>query len=45
MKKNSQKLNQKNFLSNGIPKENMHYTCIVCITIDSIMKIGKKNYP
>ena len=34
-----------NFLSNGIPKENMHYTCIACITIDSIMKIGKKNYP
>ena len=23
----------------------MHYTCIACITIDSIMKIGKKNYP
>ena len=23
----------------------MHYTCIVCITIDSVMKIGKKNYP
>ena len=22
-----------NFLSNGIPKENMHYTWIVCITI------------
>ena len=33
-----------NFLSNGIPKENMHYTCIACITIDSIIKIGKKNY-
>ena len=34
-----------NFLSNGIPKENMHYTCIACITIDSVMKIGKENYP
>ena len=28
-----------NFLDNGIPKENMHYTCIACITIDSVMKI------
>ena len=34
-----------NFLSNGVPKENMHYTCITCITINSAMKIGKKNYP
>ena len=31
-----------NFLGDGIPKENMHYTCIACITIDSVMKIGKK---
>ena len=23
----------------------MHYTCIVCITIDSVMKMNKKNYP
>ena len=23
----------------------MHYTCIVCITIDSVMKIEKKTYP
>ena len=23
-----------NFLGNGVPKENMPYTCIVCITID-----------
>ena len=23
----------------------MHYACIVCITIDSVMKIEKKNYP
>ena len=28
-----------------VPKENMHYTCIACITIDSVMKIEKKNYP
>ena len=34
-----------NFLSNGVPKENMHYTCIACITIDSVMKMNKKNYP
>ena len=23
----------------------MHYTCIACITIDSVMKMDKKNYP
>ena len=23
----------------------MHYTCIACITIDSVMRIEKKNYP
>ena len=34
-----------NFLRNEIPKENMHYTCTACITIDSVMKIEKKNYP
>ena len=34
-----------NFLSNDIPKENMHYICIASITIDSVLKIGKKNYP
>ena len=34
-----------NFLNNGVPKENMHYASIGCITIDSVMKIGKKNYP
>ena len=33
-----------NFLGNEIPKENMHYTCITCITIDSVMKMDKKNY-
>ena len=25
-----------------MPKENMHYTCIACVTIDSIMNIDKK---
>ena len=34
-----------NFLGNGVPKENMHYTCFACITIDSVMKTNKKNYP
>ena len=31
-----------NFLGDEIPKENMHYTCTACITIDSVMKIVKK---
>ena len=26
-------------------KENMHYTCIVCITIDSVMRMDKKTHP
>ena len=34
-----------NFLGAEIPKENMHYTYIACITIDSVMKMNKKNYP
>ena len=34
-----------NFLGNEVPKENMHYTCIACITIDSVMRMEKKNYP
>ena len=28
-----------------MPKENEHYTCIACITIDSVMRMEKKNYP
>ena len=31
-----------NFLGNDTPKENMHYTFIACITIDSVMRIDKK---
>ena len=34
-----------NFLDNDIPKENTYYTCTTCITIDSVLKIDKKNYP
>ena len=30
-----------NFLGNGVPKENMYYTCFACITIDSVMKADK----
>ena len=32
-----------NLLGNGVPEENMHYTCIACLTIDSVMRIVKKN--
>ena len=37
--------NKTKFLGNEIPKENMHYTCIACITIDSVTRINKKKYP
>ena len=32
-----------NFLSNGLPKKNTYYTFIACITIDSVLKMYKKN--
>ena len=28
-----------------MPKENMYYTCIACITIDSVVNFDKKNHP
>ena len=34
-----------NFLDNDVPKENMHYTCTACFTIDSVMKMDKKYFP
>ena len=34
----------KKFLGGEVPKENMHYTCIACITIDSFMRMEKKHY-
>ena len=34
-----------NFLGDEVPKEIEHYTCIPCITIDSVMRMEKKNYP
>ena len=30
-----------NFLGEEIPKENLHYVCIACITIGSVMKMEK----
>ena len=36
---------ETNFLGNKIQKKNVHYTCIACITIDSVIKLNKKNYP
>ena len=33
-----------NFLCNNVPKENTYYTCIACITLDSVLKMDKKNY-
>ena len=34
-----------NFLGNDMPKENMYYTCITCITINSVIGIDKKSHP
>ena len=34
-----------NFLGDEVPNENEHYTCIACITTDSVMRMEKKNYP
>ena len=33
-----------NFFGNEVPKENMHYTCIACITIDSVTRINNKSH-
>ena len=29
-----------NFLNNAIPKENMYYSCIACITVDSAVNFN-----
>ena len=34
-----------NFLGNNVAKENTCYTCIACITLESVLKMSKKNYP
>ena len=31
-----------NFLGDEVPREGIHYTCIACITIDSVMRMKKK---
>ena len=33
-----------NLLDDEVPKENERYTCIACITINSVMRIERKNY-
>ena len=32
-----------NFSGDEIPNENVHYTCTVCITIDSVIRMKKKS--
>ena len=34
-----------NFLGNDTPIENMHYACMACIIIDSVMRLDNKNHP
>ena len=34
-----------NFLGDKVLNENMRYTCIACLTIDSVVRKNKKNYP
>ena len=34
-----------NFLGNNVPEENTYDTCVACITLDSVLKMNKKNYP
>ena len=31
-----------NSLNNSMPKQNIHYSCIACITIDSVINFNKK---
>ena len=33
-----------NFLGDEVPKEDEHYTCIACITIDSVVRMEKSNF-
>ena len=28
-----------------MPKQNIHYSCIACITIDAVINFNQKNYP
>ena len=33
------------FSGDGIPKERIHYVCILIICIDYFLRVDKKNYP
>ena len=33
------------FLGDEVPKENKYYICIACITIDSVVRMEKIDYP
>ena len=33
------------FSGNEIPRERNHYICIAAICVDSVLGIGKENYP
>ena len=33
------------FSGDEIPKEKVEYSCIACISIDSVLKVDKKNFP
>ena len=34
-----------NFWGDKIPKEGVHHTCMVCISINSVLKMEEHNYP
>ena len=34
-----------NLLGDKVPKENKHYACIACVTVDSVTRTDNKNYP
>ena len=34
-----------NLLDDGVPKKGVHYSCVACINVESVMKIEKKNCP
>ena len=36
---------KQTFLSDKMPKQNEHYSCIAPKTIDSVTRMEKKNYP
>ena len=33
------------FGGDEIPDERLQYVCITCISIDSVLRVNKKNYP